>query len=166
MVKKVQNKNGYAWLADGYIDGRRTKRRFRSRADAELFAAHNSINRKAPIQNGFANPFRLSGVPYEYDAALVNKSLVYFIQDGNGFIKIGFSTNFLARFNDINVAVSSHLTILGVIFGTHKREKEIHRQFSHLRIKGEWFRVTEELLSFIRMTTQSAPIWPLISIAS
>ena len=42
------------------------------------------------------------------------------------------------------------LVLLGEIPGSLKKEHEIQRRFSHLRIRGEWFHPGQELLDYIQ----------------
>lgn len=75
---------------------------------------------------------------------------VYFIQSGDGGpIKIGYSTNVAVRLADLQTASPHDLTLLASLPGGPKLEKVIHRGFDEHRIKGEWFRPAEDLLTFI-----------------
>lgn len=66
---------------------------------------------------------------------------VYFIQSVlGGPIKIGFSTEVHGRLGWLQTAHAAELRILGQIDqATYKTEGELHRQFSALRVAGEWF---------------------------
>ncbi len=41
------------------------------------------------------------------------------------------------------------LTALATIPGTYKDERNLHGLFSHLHIRGEWFRRGDDLLDYI-----------------
>lgn len=43
------------------------------------------------------------------------------------------------------------INILAKMEGDFKKEKELHRQFQHLRMEGEWFARGDELVSYIAM---------------
>jgi len=76
---------------------------------------------------------------------------VYFIQgEYGGPIKIGIA-------NDIQSRLASHQTGSPVILrivgissnGGKKLESKLHKQFADIRLHGEWFEATPELLSYI-----------------
>jgi hypothetical protein len=74
---------------------------------------------------------------------------VYFIADGHGHIKIGYATNVRTRFDDLQVANASALTIMLTIPGGNKLESELHKRFADHRVRGEWFRLVPEIIDFI-----------------
>lgn len=76
--------------------------------------------------------------------------VVYFISTKNGPIKIGYTKKLLARFKNIQSCNSEPLEVLGVLFGGEEKETLIHDMFADHKISGEWFRRSDELLSFIR----------------
>jgi hypothetical protein len=76
--------------------------------------------------------------------------MIYFVQENNGPIKIGYSRSPHTRICSIKTNSSSAISLLGVIKGTKEEEKQLHSRFSHLRVRGEWFSPSEELLGFIK----------------
>jgi hypothetical protein len=70
----------------------------------------------------------------------------YFIASGD-FIKIGKSTNVDARFDSLRTSSAHRLILLAV---TDIPEKTLHQRFAHLRVRGEWFDGTDELMTFIK----------------
>ncbi len=79
------------------------------------------------------------------------KSVVYFLKaEPNGPIKIGYSTNYISRIATLKTACPWDLTFLGWVEGNQNTERRLHRQFHHLRLKGEWFKPEESLMEFIR----------------
>ncbi len=79
-----------------------------------------------------------------------NFGQIYFIQQGdNGAIKIGYSTNPEKRLQTLRTASPLPLRILKIIVGGKTKEKDLHRQFAHLQMDGEWFQSTPELLEYI-----------------
>lgn len=82
--------------------------------------------------------------------------MIYFLRriESDGAIKIGFTSSFKFR----EYALSREhgkLELLGMLEGGRKEEQALHRQFTSARItpRGEWFRATEELLTFIKNDT-------------
>lgn len=70
------------------------------------------------------------------------QGFVYFIRRER-LIKIGYSTSPEHRARDLGGIV------LATIPGDFKAEKQIHRQFAHLRQNGEWFSPGEDLIGYI-----------------
>lgn len=75
---------------------------------------------------------------------------VYFIQDSNGFIKIGVSVDPKNRLADLQVSHPYKLTLLGTIPGGIKEERSIHTLFAECRVGGEWFKPNEALSVYIQ----------------
>jgi len=68
------------------------------------------------------------------------QSGVYFLKDGEGRIKIGWSVEVPRRLRQLQTAQAQLLVCLGVIWTTDpETEKRLHRQFAALKIRGEWF---------------------------
>lgn len=76
--------------------------------------------------------------------------MVYFVSTTAGMVKIGSAVDVLARLGELQVGSPVTLALLGVIDGGRLREKQIHKQFAHLRVRGEWFRGTPELSAYIK----------------
>ncbi|WP_054308958.1 GIY-YIG nuclease family protein [Mesorhizobium sp. 1M-11] len=65
-------------------------------------------------------------------------------------IKIGISTNRTLRFLSLQNALPYELKILAVMpTDDPLLERRLHRQFAHLRLRGEWFLRAPELLAYI-----------------
>lgn len=77
--------------------------------------------------------------------------MVYFVRfPGLGFIKIGTTTNLKKRLDALRTSVpDGDLEVLLLLPGSYDLERSMHRQFRHLRVRGEWFRADDELLDFI-----------------
>ena len=75
---------------------------------------------------------------------------IYFIQCGD-FIKIGFSEADKAerRINNLRTSNPIEIVVLRVIKGSRRKEAKIHAQFASHRHRGEWFRKSPELVSFV-----------------
>jgi len=75
--------------------------------------------------------------------------MVYFITDGE-FIKIGKAEKPIERMRKMQTANARELKILGV-YECYDEELEnyIHKRFSNIRVRGEWFRPSKELFAFM-----------------
>ncbi len=78
------------------------------------------------------------------------KRRIYFIQSGDGPIKIGFSTNIELRLSAIRNWHPYKLTILKLLDGDYEDEHAIHKKFKHVKLTGEWYNPSEDLLKFIQ----------------
>jgi hypothetical protein len=66
--------------------------------------------------------------------------VVYFIQQNNGPVKIGYAADVLARYKDLQVANPYQLRTRAMIPSAKRSlEGAIHFEFQVARIKGEWF---------------------------
>lgn len=87
---------------------------------------------------------------------------VYFIREGAaGSIKIGTTQGSPhGRLRSMQTGNSSDLVLLAAIPGDAGLEKRLHERFAALRIRGEWFQATSELLAFIEGVSLAHPIPP------
>jgi hypothetical protein len=74
--------------------------------------------------------------------------VIYFVECA-GFIKIGWSTNWRSRLNNIQISNPLPIKVLLVIGRPEIFEKTMHRQFSKFRYRGEWFRDCQEIREYI-----------------
>lgn len=75
---------------------------------------------------------------------------VYFIQgESGGPIKIGYTNDVKKRVNTLQTGHPDTLRVLVVIPGSVKTEEEYHRKHGDARLRGEWFKPTEKLLTEI-----------------
>ena len=77
--------------------------------------------------------------------------MIYFITDGN-CIKIGYTKNDVRkRLKQLQTSNPNRLFLLGYVEGDKNDEKMLHKKFSSsiVRINGEWFSPTQDLLDFI-----------------
>jgi hypothetical protein len=76
------------------------------------------------------------------------KCIVYFIQAGeNGPVKIGYTYE-----------PEKRLIAMRVVPGNRYGERRLHQHFAHLRIRGEWFSFSEEMLT-VAVEQQPTPPW-------
>lgn len=80
------------------------------------------------------------------------RGYVYFVRVGDR-IKIGYSTRPTRRLLALQTANPGKLEILGTMWATRDREREIHRQFKRLHVRGEWFMARSDLLQYIERYT-------------
>lgn len=67
-------------------------------------------------------------------------SYVYFIQ-GAKHVKIGFATDPLKRFGELQVSHFEQLRLVAVVPGDRDLEKRLHAHFRDQAVRGEWFRL-------------------------
>jgi len=80
--------------------------------------------------------------------------LVYFAQDlKTRFIKIGCSDIPDHRIKSVSYSVNSKLKLLGVMEGSFKEERSIHKHFSSVNVYSEWFYPVSSLHDFIKNNT-------------
>ena len=82
---------------------------------------------------------------------VVSQGWVYFIRaQGTGYIKIGFSQSHPnKRLRALQTGSADTLELLAFIAGDQAKERELHRRFEHLRIRGEWFHDEQDLSLFV-----------------
>ena len=79
-------------------------------------------------------------------------SYVYFVRAGKyGPIKIGKSVNPEMRLAELQTGNLKRLRIIGLISNaSFEVERELHRKFERLLIRGEWYKPRLKLLWYIR----------------
>ena len=79
---------------------------------------------------------------------------IYFIQSGeDGPIKIGFARDPHRRFGHIQGSNPAECRLLGVLQGTPKLERKLHRRFRDHLIRGEWFQAAPVVAWLSEATT-------------
>lgn len=84
--------------------------------------------------------------------------MIYFIRSYNQYIKIGRSINLEERKNGLQTASPIKLRIKAVLPGDSKTESGLHKLFSHLRVRGDLFRYSEELKWYLRALQENPEI--------
>jgi hypothetical protein len=83
---------------------------------------------------------------------MIGQDTVYFIlNQTTGLVKIGRSTNTVMRYASLSTAAAEPLEIIyeiHIVDGA-PLERELHKRFSHLRQRGEWFQYSVEIKDFI-----------------
>lgn len=75
--------------------------------------------------------------------------MIYFIRCGR-YVKIGYTKQSLKRrLEDLQIGNPVALEALAMIEGDVKAERRLQDRFLHLRVRGEWYRLTEEVRGYI-----------------
>lgn len=74
---------------------------------------------------------------------------VYFIADGAGHVKIGYSLNVSLRLIELQRSNAFELRVLGLMAGGRDTERALHERFAKHRIRGEWFYLMPEIVDYI-----------------
>lgn len=114
------------------------------------------------MAQNYMNFYRSAGQGYQSSGAFKNTmfysrekmNVVYFIQAelGGAYIgpiKIGYTQKLRNRLISMKMDNFHELKILKIIEGDRNKEKEIHQKFAGIRIKGEWFKPDQSLLSYV-----------------
>lgn len=67
-------------------------------------------------------------------------------------IKIGFSSHAVMRMSQLQTYCPYTIIILGMMSGTTRDERALHRRFARYHIRGEWFERAERLMHYIKET--------------
>jgi hypothetical protein len=73
---------------------------------------------------------------------------VYFIQV-RGMVKIGFSSMILNRMSKLASSSPTRVQVLAIMLGGRDTERKIHETLATDRIKGEWFRRSDDVRRMI-----------------
>ena len=77
--------------------------------------------------------------------------MIYFIESESGHVKIGYTRNNVnGRLAALQGGNPHKLFLRKTIDGNTEQEKLIHKKFKHLRCKGEWFKLEQEITDFIK----------------
>lgn len=88
----------------------------------------------------------------EYRRSDTRSYLTYFIRArGMGDIKIGKSNHVRTRVRSLFTAASRGLDLVACYPAPIEHETELHSEFDHLRLCGEWFRPGAELLTHLEL---------------
>jgi len=74
---------------------------------------------------------------------------VYFLRCGD-FVKIGYSASPKGRLRALRTSMPFDCEIVGIHSGTKNHEQQLHRIFSHLRHRNEWFRLDESIVEIAK----------------
>jgi DNA-binding XRE family transcriptional regulator len=65
------------------------------------------------------------------------------------YVKIGYTSRFKKRFQELQVSSPVKLEVLALIKGDRVDEKNFHDAFNHLSSNGEWFFYNDEIEKFV-----------------
>lgn len=83
---------------------------------------------------------------------------IYFMGCETGPVKIGVSSDAERRMAGFQVGCPFQLSILATVVGTRQDEYAYHKRFAAIRLHGEWFERTPELLTEIeRLQKEPTP---------
>ncbi len=81
---------------------------------------------------------------------------VYFIRSGD-YVKIGVAMNVARRFATLQVAHPEDLELLLEVPGGPVQEAALQKQFCRYRVRGEWFRLSDEIETWIEEQRGNGP---------
>ncbi len=74
-----------------------------------------------------------------------------------GRIKIGYGSSVAGRVRSLQTGNPMPIVLLAVAPGTMATEAELHRRFAGHQTIGEWFRITERMLEWVREVRMAMP---------
>jgi len=83
---------------------------------------------------------------------------IYFIGNGNGQVKIGYSRDPVARLPALQTGSPYPLELLAVKPGGQTVEAELHTKYANDRLEGEWFQLTPMLIHEIDAMQEIYPL--------
>lgn len=61
-------------------------------------------------------------------------------------MKIGWTSDLVGRLETLQVGYPGRLVVLRTVDGGVALEKQLHRRFAKLRVHGEWYRLTPDIV--------------------
>lgn len=94
-----------------------------------------------------------AAIPWEHRRSVrqQQRGFVYVVQADNGLVKIGKALDFNNRLRTLNTMVPYDLFVCCVLDTENMSGLEafLHREFAGCRVKGEWFRLSDEQIRSI-----------------
>lgn len=92
---------------------------------------------------------------------------IYFISDGE-YIKIGYTNkeNSDGRLKSLQTGNARELFSLCEIPGDRNIEKELHKKFKDIYVRGEWYKKDKKLVDYIRKYLKKDQLFTAVNIAS
>ena len=81
--------------------------------------------------------------------------MIYFITQGDEYIKIGHGGDPESRLSQLQVGNPDELRLMACFSGGQQEEQHLHDFLKTLRIRGEWFEFNEEVRRFIHVLVDS-----------
>ena len=125
----------------------------------KYYAAYPSSNRKYCSQKCTGAAKRKNPKPAYKEKDLNEPTFIYFVQqDKGGPIKIGVSQEPAARLSQLQVGNPDSLNLLATVLSDTKTEQQLHQVFSKDSIRGEWFRPSNGLITFIKVLSKGPTV--------
>ena len=88
-----------------------------------------------------------------YKYHIQHDPVVYFMQDDEGLVKIGYTISLSRRHSQIK-SEYGEIEILGWIWGGRQMEKQLHERFAEYRLgRSDWFTPNNEIFAYIESKT-------------
>lgn len=84
-------------------------------------------------------------------------SYVYAIENADGLVKIGWSTDPMARLSKINSDTACPCKMIGFLPGSRAQEAELHALCQPDRVHGEWYRRGHMVSNFLALMPRHVP---------
>jgi hypothetical protein len=84
--------------------------------------------------------------------------MIYFLRSYNNHIKIGTSSQIDERVSTLQTSNPNKLHVQAILEGSFQTESELHSIFEKYRVRGEWFKYSEEIKWFIRAIQENPEI--------
>lgn len=110
------------------------------------------------FRGSFESEWTNGGAPYA-PLPLTGSDDLYFIQADSGPVKIGRAKNPGPRLRELQVGCFEQLNLVHVAEGRGYEEKVWHWAFCEARMKGEWFRFTDDLDEAIACMMRNERWW-------
>jgi len=98
----------------------------------------NRVTSLPLVQGAFCQVPHLQKQPY-----------VYFVQNEDGFVKIGTTRHVKSRLVRMQIDNCMKIKLIGKMKGGFDLEAELHKRFKKYRKRGEWFHPAPELIEYI-----------------
>lgn len=76
------------------------------------------------------------------------RGIVYFIE-GDGVIKIGFSTDVGKRLADLRTGTAAKIELIEYARASREVERAIHQILASERVRGEWFKASDKTIDLM-----------------
>ena len=87
-------------------------------------------------------------------------SVVYMVYCA-GKVKIGITRDILRRLSQLRHGSPNPMSLIWLIHGDKRTEQALHKRFSEVRQRGEWFDVSEDMRGFLASRVNS-PMRPAL----
>jgi hypothetical protein len=82
------------------------------------------------------------------------EKMMYFVANSEKVEgKIGTSSDPEQRFSQLQIGNSAKLDLMGIMNGDKKTETDIRNKFKKYHIRGEWYKLNDEIIKFIQDNT-------------